>query len=87
MALSEGIPADDISRQWCCSVRQTVGMGVVVYVKCFSSSWVLVTAAVVLESLPRCQEQSEIIPESQLTPLGSSNGTAPPHSSRAYVGR
>lgn len=39
MTLSEGIPSDDISRRWCRSVRQTDGVGVVVYLKRFTGSW------------------------------------------------
>ncbi len=86
MTLSEGIPSDDITRQGCCSPGQTDGVGVVVYLKQrrFTGSWEVVVA--VVESLPRCREQSEIVPECQLTPFGSFSGTAPPRSNRAHVG-
>lgn len=52
VTLSEGIPSDDITRQGCCSSRQTDGVGVVVYLKRrrFKGSWDVVVTSV--ESLP-----------------------------------
>lgn len=85
---SEGIPSDDITRQGFYSPGQTDGEGVVVYLKqrCFTGSWEVVVVALVEESLPRCREQTQIIPECQLTPFGSFSVTAPPHFSKAHVG-
>lgn len=85
--LSKGIPSDDITRQGGYCPKQTHGVGVVVYLwrRCFTCSWEVVVVLVVVESLPRCREQTKIIPDCQLTPLGSLSGTAPPRSSKAHV--
>lgn len=85
--LSKGIPSDDITRQEGYCPGQTDGVGVIVYLwrRCFTCSWEVVVVLVVVESLPRCREQSKIIPDCQLTPLGSLSGTALPRSSRTHV--